>query len=202
MIKMFNLLKQIICIPKYMRKVKVAAIYKRKGDKLDLTNDRGIFLVSVIRTIFMRILYKRKYDIIEGNMSESNIGARKNKNVRNHSFIINSIIHDIVNRKKSTLVDIQIYDYKQMFDAMNLEETLNDQYEAGVIDDSLNLLYEANKEIDMKVKTPLGDAEEDVVENMVLQGDTWSPIMASVQVDKFGKECVEEEKYLYNFKIK
>ena len=103
---MFNLLKQMICIPKYMRKVKVAAIYIRKGDKLDLTNDRGIFLVSVIRTIFMRILYKRKYDIIEGNMSESNIGARKNKNVRNHSFIINSIIYDIVNRKKSTPVDI------------------------------------------------------------------------------------------------
>ena len=84
----------------------------------------------------------------------------------------------------------------------NLEEILNDLYETGVVDDSLNLLYEANKEIYMKVKTPLGDAEEDVVENIVLQGDTWSPIMASVQVDKFGKECVEEEKYLYNFKNK
>ena len=42
-----------------------------------------------------------------------------------------------------------------MFDSMNLEEALNDLYEAGVKDDTLALLYEAYQEIFMNVKTPV-----------------------------------------------
>ena len=59
------------------------AIYKGRGDVNDLDSDRGIFLVSIFRTILM------KYSIIDQSMSDSNIGARKNKNIRNHIFVVN-----------------------------------------------------------------------------------------------------------------
>ena len=39
---------------------------------------------------------------------------------------------------------------------MWLEETLNDLYEAGVNDDQLAILYEANKTVDVAVKTHHG----------------------------------------------
>ena len=45
-------------------------------------------------------------------MSDSNVGARKGKNIRNHIFVINEIITDILNTKGNA-VDIQILDYKQ-----------------------------------------------------------------------------------------
>ena len=36
-------------------------------------------------------------------------------------------------------------DYKQCFDAMWLEETINDMFEAGLVDDNLNLIYKMNE---------------------------------------------------------
>ena len=68
----------------------------------------------------MRLLYNTKSDIINQNMSDSNVGGRKNMSCINHIFVINGIIHETMSSKKNTQVTLQIYDYKQMFDAMNL----------------------------------------------------------------------------------
>ena len=37
---------------------------------------------------------------------------------------------------------------------IQIMETMNDLFEAGVTDDKLAILYEANKEIDVAVNTP------------------------------------------------
>ena len=66
----------------------------KTGSKLKLTNERGIFKVSILRTVLLKLLYNRYYDTINTNMSESNIGARKRKSCRNHIWILNSINHD------------------------------------------------------------------------------------------------------------
>ena len=86
-----------------------------------------------------------------------------------------------------------------MFDAIDLEEAISDIYDVGVDDDSLNLIYEANKEIQMAVRTPSGLTERQTVKNIVLQGDTWGSILASVQVDTIGK-AVEEAGLGYMYK--
>ena len=67
---------------------------QRKGEKLSLENERGIFIVTIFRSILMRLIYEEKYRVIDSNMSDSNAGARKKKNIRNHIFVINAIIHD------------------------------------------------------------------------------------------------------------
>ena len=95
----------------------------------------------------MRLIYKDKYKVIDKSMSDSNVGARKNKNIINHLFVINGIIHDVLSSKKNKPIDIQIMDYKQCFDAMWLKETMNNMYEAGVKDDEFALLFEANREL-------------------------------------------------------
>ena len=51
-------------------------------------------------------------------------------------------------------VMLKIYDYKQIFDSINLEEAISDIYNDGLNDDSQALIYNANKEIQMSVKTP------------------------------------------------
>ena len=99
-------------------------------------------------------------------------------------------------RRKPVL--LQIYDYAQMFDSINLQQALSDLYDAGVKDDTLVLLHEANKDIHMAVKTPSGLTERQIIRNCVLQGDTFGSILASVQVDSIGKECVAAgHTYLY-----
>ena len=56
---------------------------------------------------------------IDANMSDSNVGGRKRKNIRNHLFIVNGIITEALKQKKN--IDIEILDYKQCFDSMWLD---------------------------------------------------------------------------------
>ena len=54
----------------------------------------------------------------------------------------------------------------------------------------------------MSVKTPTGLTERQTVKDIVLQGDTWGSILASVQVDSIGQECMEAGHfYLYKDKL-
>ena len=78
----------------------------------------------------------------------------------------------------------QFYDYSQMFDSINLQSAICDIYDTGVDDDQLVLLYKSNKEINMAVKTANGMSDRQIVSDIVLQGDTFGSILASVQVDK------------------
>ena len=43
----------------------------------------------------------------------------------------------------------------------------------------------------MAIKTQNGLTERQVLREIVLQGDTWGSLLASVQVDNIGKDCVE-----------
>ena len=48
-------------------------------------------------------------------MSDSNVGARRGKNIINRIFVLNGIINEVINQKK-TGIDITNLDYRQCFD--------------------------------------------------------------------------------------
>ena len=200
MLILYNKIKETGKLSVFMRLVNISAIYKGRGELNDLNSDRGIFLVSIFRTIMMKMIYKDKYDVIEDSMSDSNIGARKKKNIRNHIFVVNSIIHDVLSKKSKEPVDIMVLDYKQMFDSECLFECMNDLYEAGVTDDVFALLYEANKENFVAVNTPNGLSRREAFKEIIMQGDVLAPLISSLQVDTMGKECLVEGKHLYFYK--
>ena len=145
-------------------------------------------------------MMKDKYGMIDKSMSDSNIGARKSKNIQNHIFVVNSIIHDVLSKKSKEPVDIMVLDYKQMFDSECLFECMNDLYEAGVDDDIFNLVYEANRKNYVAIQTPSGLSRRDTFNEIVMQGDVLAPIISSLQVDTIGKECLQDAKHLYYYK--
>ena len=149
----------------------------------------------------MQLVYKQNYETINYHMSDSNVGGRKNMSCINHIFVLNGIIHDTISSKKKNPVTIQIYDYKQMYDSVDLDEAVSDMFDSGIQDYTLALLYDANQNINVRVKTPSGLGVEKYFEKVVLQGDTWGPIMASNQVDTLGKQLREEEpNFMYKYK--
>ena len=91
---MMNLIKNQSKIPEIFRFKNISTIYKNKGSRSNLENDRGIFTCIILDTILQKLIYNSNYDTIDNNLSDSNVGARKRKNIRNHSFIINGIISD------------------------------------------------------------------------------------------------------------
>ena len=72
---------------------------------------------------------------------------------------MNGIICDVLSSKSKTPIDIQIFDYKQCFDSLWLQECMNDLYSAGLDDDKFALLYNINKTVNIAVKTPVGKTE-------------------------------------------
>ena len=78
-----------------------------------------------------------------------------------------------------------------MFDSINLQDAICDVFDYGLNDDNLALVYKANQKVHMAVKTPGGLTERQVIEDSVLQGDTFGPLLASVQVDSIAKEVAK-----------
>ena len=200
MLKLFNKIKTENFIPTFMRKADITTLYKGKGSKTDLENERGIFIVSIFRSLLMKLIYHDIYEIIDISISDSQIGSRKGKNIRNHVWVLNSIINETLTSKKKHPIDVQIYDYKQCFDGLWLKECLNDMYSGGLKDNKFNTIYNANSDVKIVVKTPVGKSNEEDIQNVVIQGDVFGPILCSKQIDTFGKECLEEKKYNYLYK--
>ena len=140
----------------------------------------------------MKMVYQDKFEIVDKNMSDSNVGARKDKNIRNHLFVINGVINEVVNKKEES-VDILILDYKQCFDTLWLEESLNDLWEAGLNDDKLALIAEANRNVKVAIRTPYGMTERMSMKQIVIQGEIFGPLCCSVTIDTIGKECIKEK---------
>ena len=51
---------------------------------------------------------------------------------------------------------------------MDLEEAISDLYDSGMKDNTLKLLYNSNKNIKVKVKSPFGYCEESKLDKIVL----------------------------------
>ena len=151
---MLNKIKSQGQIADFMNVTSVTSIPKT-GSKFLLTNERGIFKVSVFRTILLKILYNRNYETIDYNMSESNIGARKRKSCRNHIWILNGINFEHNKYKHKAQLVAQFWDYKQMFDSMSVIESTSDMYNIGMKDDSLVILNNLSTNITMTKKNTL-----------------------------------------------
>ena len=169
-------------IPDDLKMANITIIHK-KSNKVELNNWRGIFVTSVVRGILMKLIYERTYKVIDENMTDSQIGARKNRSVRNHLFVLNSIMNNVMSSKKKEAIDLNILDFQQMFDTEELPSVLNAFYDSGVKNDMLGLIHEANKSVNFAMKTPHGLTESKTIKNKVMQGDVMAPLLSSSFVD-------------------
>ena len=200
LLQIFNKIKEENHIPNFMRLADISTIYKGKGSKKELINERGIFVVTILRSILMKMIYFDYYSILDQSMSDSQIGARKGKNIRNHLWIVHGVISDVLSTKTKKPIDIQIFDYRQCFDSLWLKECLNDFYSAGVQDDKFALLYNANSNVNIAVRTPVGKTSRESIKNVITQGDVFGPLLCSKQVDTFGQECLNENRHTYVYR--
>ena len=132
------------------------------------------------------MIYNDFYDEIDSSMSDSNVGGRKNRNIRDNLFKVYAL-----EEKKE--VDLTLYDLAKCFDSMWFQETMNDLWDAGVQDDRFAVVSKMNQTCDIAVKTPVGITNRFVLEEIEMQGTKLSNIKCAVQIDTLGKEC-----YTYN----
>ena len=201
LLKLFNGIKKTQQIPHMIKNVNIAMLPKPGKRSLHaIENQRGVFLISVFRSIILKMILRDEYDKIDNHMSDSNIGGRKGRRIQDHLFIVNGVIHQHARNKNSKSITISIYDCRLCFDSLWQEHIINDMYEAGTNDDKLSLLWQINKENNLAVKTLGGLSQRKQVKNIICQGDTMGSIECSLHIDEIGKSSLNPELEPYKYK--
>ena len=187
--KLFNLIKEELIIPEFFQVMSITSLYKNRGLKSDISNKRGIFSIAKVRSIFEKIIYSEIYEIADGNMSFSNVGGRRNRNIRDNLFVVYAAVNDVVHGKGDSF-DMQGYDVMKCFDKMWYEDTLNDLWDIQVQDDKFCLIAKLDEKCEVVVKTPCGRTENFNLFKNVLQGSVFGPLKCSVQMDTLGRDAL------------
>ena len=202
LLKLFNRIKETQTYPEIFKSSNISSIWKRKGEKSSLENDRGIFCVNKIRSILDKLIYNDFYTTIDAGMSCSNIGGRRNRNIRDHLFVINGIMNDVMYNKDTKDIDLEIYNVAKCFDKLEYINTANDFFKAGVQNDKYIIVENSNKECNVASKTPWGDkTERFTLNNIEMQGTVLAGLKCAISIDNIGKEALENEhEILYDYK--
>ena len=124
----FNSPKEEMIIPEFLTLSNITSIYKKKGSRLDMTNQRGIFSLTILKKLLDYLIFEDIYTDIDPRMTDSNIGGHKKRMAKDHLFVLYGIINNVVNGKKGEEeeLDIQIFDVEKAFDKLWLADCMND----------------------------------------------------------------------------
>ena len=196
---LMNKIKSDQIFPEALEVCDISPIYKRRGSRNSFTNYRGIFRTSIFRAILDRLIYNDEYENIDMNLSDSNVGSRKARNIRDNIFVINAITNS-VKKGSANPIDIHLYDVETCFDSLWLQECINDVYEAGLQNDKLPLLFLENANAKVAVKTANGVSKRTDIKNIIMQGSVWGGLLCTSTIDKLGQLAYENEQLLYWYK--
>ena len=192
-LKLLNRIKSEQKYPEALEICDITSIYKLRGNINDFNSYRGIFRVPIIRTILDRLIYNDEYEVIDEALSDSNVGARRGRNVRDNIFVLNAITNSVMNGKEEPL-DIQVFDIEKCFDALWVEECINDIFETGFDNDKLPLLFLENQNAMIAVKTPTGVSKRVPIKNVIMQGTVWGSLLCTTSMDKLGQHVYKHPK--------
>ena len=103
-LKLMNKIKDEQIYPKCLELCNISSIWKKKGSRNSFESYRGIFRVSVFRTILDRLIYNDEYSNIDQNLTDANVGCRKGRNIRDNLFVLNAIKNSKKNEKMRHLI--------------------------------------------------------------------------------------------------
>ena len=198
-LKLMNRIRGEQLFPEPLELCNISSLWKRKGCRNLFDSYRGIFRVTILRTILDRLIYNDEYAIIDENLTDSNVGARKGRNIRDNIFVLNAVTNSVLKGNEEA-VDLQLFDVEKCFDALWVEECINDLYDAGLDNDKLPLLFLENQNANCAVKTNNGVSRRINIKNIVMQGSVWGSLFCTTTMDKLGQMVYEDEDLIYRYK--
>ena len=137
----------------------------------------------------MRFLHKSNIAQIEEHLENPNIGGRSKKSAHDHLFVLHSVLKECMYGKNRIPCDFVFKDVRQAFDSLWGKKTYLDLYANGVKNQTINLLYEINKEATIKIKTPVGVSDDAKIYEKTMQGENFSSILCTSTFNGIIKKC-------------
>ena len=108
-LKLMNHIKNTQIYPEAMEYCNITSIYKHKGSHKDFNNYRGVFRVTVLRSVLDRLIYNDCYTTVDDNLTDGNVGARKGRNICENIFVLGAVLNSVINGKEDP-IQIQVQD--------------------------------------------------------------------------------------------
>ena len=83
---------------------------------------------------------------------------------------------------------------------MWLQQTINSLYENGLTNDTLNLLYEENKNAQVSIKVNNKLTKRINIKDIIIQGSVWGSLKCTATMDKLNKMLLQQEQTVYKYK--
>ena len=195
---LMNQIKSTQVFPDVLKYCNITSLYKSKGSRKEFCNYRGILRVTVLRSILDKLIYNDEYPGIDEQLTDSNVGARQGRNIRDNIFVINAVLNSAAKRSLKD-IDIGIYDAEKCFDKLWAQECFNDVMEHGFKNDKLPLLYAANVNAQVAVKTKSGTTKRISMSEIIMQGTVWGSLFCTASIDQLGKKAYEMPEILYKY---
>lgn len=190
LVKIFNIMDEKLDTPKEWESMEIVSINK-KGSKLLMTNKRGLFLTNIISKIYERVLKERNKDEIKKGMSEWQMGGIKNRSTIDNIMIIMSIVERNKYLGKNTYIFYA--DAEKCFDRLWLDDGIAELWRCGMNMRDAIMVRKMNQRAVITIRTPVGNTEELIVENIVRQGTVYGPQICGVSMDRInstGKDII------------
>ena len=198
-LKLMNQIKDKQQYPKALEQCNITSLYKHKGSRKDFNNYRGVFRVTVFRSILDRLIYNDNYYTIDDHLTDGNVGARKQRNIRDNIFVLGAVTNSVINGGEDP-VQIQVQDAIKCFDKLWLEETTNALYEAGLKSDMLNLLYLENQNAKVAIKINSYLTRRINISKVELQGSVWGSLKCTTAMDQLNKIILPQNEITYKYR--
>ena len=184
-VALFNLFKLIWDKeekPQQWRNSLIVQLYKGKGAQDEFSNLRNIHMKLEIPKFFEHILLKLAKPNIVSGTSKFQIGAIPLHRVQEHLFTLKSVI-SLYSYLGITLI-LQLCDISKNFDRESLRDALNAIYLSGVKGKVYKLLFELNKDTQIRIKSSAGISDVRVTGENVAQGSVSGALISSNNILK------------------
>ena len=151
-------------------------------------HDRNIFskyLSHMVMSIAKPILFE--------NLTKFQIACRSGHRPSEHLFVIKSVFAKFQQDGKGILVTS--YDLEKFFDFEDIFDILNEVYLSKVTGKIYRLIYEMNKNVRIKVKTPVGITETEDTGPGASQGSVDAAVISSVSLGNGVSKAFEDSTY-------
>ena len=165
----------------------ITNVFKGKGDREDMANQRGITVSSSIGTIVEEILTNRLLKTIK--FSQAQAGGRKGGNALDHIFILKSKIEEALKEGQDLI--ITFFDIKKAYDRADMDDMLFIINKEGFNGKVWNLAKSLNKNLTARVKTKAGLTDVIKREKGGKQGAKLMVPMFSKMMDKLPESMHE-----------
>ena len=173
-------------MPDEFSKMDIVPVYKKKGDKLQCNNYRGITLISVAAKVYAIILERRLRQQVESKLAEAQCGFRPNRSTADAILTLRLMTEQTIEFKKP--LHLLFLDLEKAYDFVKRDQVWKALEDKGVDSGLLLAIKSLYKESLLKVKINGKRSNAFRVHRGLRQGCPLSPLLFIVVFDSVLKE--------------